>query len=151
MSTFVLCLNTEQKVVTVEHGVVRGLAVVTSDACENQASAQDFATIGPGDEVIGASSDGIRWIASVDEVLEATASAEEVEGEEGPEGEKVRILKGKLTARGSRSIAAVCKSLKDNDINLPGIFNARGSGFKHGAVATLLTDEQAAELKTGLN
>jgi len=150
MSTFVLCLNTEQKVDTVEHGVVRGLAVVTSDACENQASAQDFATIGPGDEVIGASSDGIRWIASVDEVLEATASTEEEQGESA-EGEKVRILKGKLTARGSRSIAAVCKSLKDNDINLPGIFNARGSGFKHGAVATLLTDEQAAELKTGLN
>ena len=66
-------------------------------------------------------------------------------------GEKVRILKGKLSARGSRSIAAVCKNLKDNEIALPGIFNARGSGFKHGAVATLLSDEQAAELKTGLN
>lgn len=147
MSTFVLCLNTEQKVDTVEHGVVRGLAVVTSDACENQASAQDFATIAEGDEIIGASTDGIRWIASVDEVMEATASDES----DSLPGEKVRILKGKLTARGSRSIAAVCKSLKDNEIALPGIFNARGSGFKHGAVATKLSDEQAAELKTGLN
>ena len=147
MSTFVLCLNTEQKVETVEHGVVRGLAVVTSDACENQASAQDFATIAEGDEIIGASSDGIRWIASVDEVMEVTTSDES----EALPGEKVRILKGKLSARGSRSIAAVCKSLKDNEIALPGIFNARGSGFKHGAVATLLSDEQAAELKMGLN
>jgi len=148
MSTFVLCLNTEQKVNTVEHGVVRGLAVVSNDACENQASAQDFASIAPGDEVIGASTDGIRWIASIDEIMEATTTSGEADPDD---GEKVRILKGKLTARGSRSIAAVCKSLKDNDINLPGIFNARGSGFKHGAVATLLTDEQAAELKTGLN
>ena len=147
MSTFVLCLNTEQKVETVEHGVVRGLAVVTSEACENQASAQDFATIAAGDEIIGASSDGIRWLASVDEVMEVTTSEES----EVLPGEKVRILKGKLSARGSRSIAAVCKNLKDNEIALPGIFNARGSGFKHGAVATLLSDEQAAELKTGLN
>lgn len=147
MSTFVLCLNTEQKVDTVEHGVVRGLAVVTSDACENQASAKDFATIAEGDEIIGASTDGIRWIASVDEIMEATVSEES----ESLSGEKVRILKGKLTARGSRSIAAVCKNLKDNEIALPGIFNARGSGFKHGAVATLLSDEQATELKTGLN
>ena len=146
MSTFVLCLNTEQKVETVEHGVVRGLAVVTSEACENQASAQDFATISAGDEIIGASSDGIRWIASVDEVMEVTTSDES----DVLPGEKVRILKGKLSARGSRSIAAVCKNLKDNEIALPGIFNARGSGFKHGAVATLLSDEQAAELKTGL-
>ncbi len=147
MSTFVLCLNTEQKVDTVEHGVVRGLAVVTSDACENQASAQDFATIAEGDEIIGASTEGIRWIASVDEILEATASEES----ESLSGEKVRILKGKLTARGSRSIAAVCKKLKDDEIALPGIFNARGSGFKHGAVATKLTDEQSEELKNGLN
>ncbi len=147
MSTFVLCLNTEQKVETVEHGVVRGLAVVTSDACENQASAQDFATIVAGDEIIGASTDGIRWLASVDEVMEATASEES----ETLSGEKVRILKGKLTARGSRSIAAVCKCLKDNEIALPGIFNTRGSGFKHGAVATLLSEEQTAELMNGLN
>lgn len=147
MSTFVLCLNTPQKVETVEHGVVRGLAVVTSDACENQASAKDFSTIASGDEIIGASSDGIRWIAEVDEVVEATTSEES----EALPNEKVRILKGKLTARGSRSIAAVCKSLKDNEIALPGIFNARGSGFKHGAVATLLSEEQTAELKSGLN
>jgi len=124
MSTFVLCLNTEQK-----------------------AAAQDFATIAAGDEVIGASADGIRWVASVDEVLEATATEES----EALSGEKVRILKGKLHARGSRSIAAVCKSLKDNEIALPGIFNTRGSGFKHGAVATLLNEEQSAELMSGLN
>ncbi len=147
MSTFVLCLNTAQKVETVEHGVIRGLAVVTSEACDNQAGAKDFATIVSGDEIIGASAEGIRWIASVDEVVEVTTSEES----EVLPGEKVRILKGKLTARGSRSIAAVCKSLKDNEIALPGIFNARGSGFKHGAVATLLSDEQAAELKSGLN
>jgi len=116
MSTFVLCLNTEQKVQTEEHGVVRGLAVVTSEACENQAAAKDFATIAEGDEIIGASSDGIRWIASVDEVMEVTTSEES----EALPGEKVRILKGKLSARGSRSIAAVCKNLKDNEIALPG-------------------------------
>ena len=126
MSTFVLCLNTAQKVDTVEHGVIRGLAVVTSEACENQASAKDFATIASGDEIIGASSDGIRWIAEVDEVVEVTTSEES----EALPNEKVRILKGKLTARGSRSIAAVCKCLKDKEIALPGIFNKKNSKSK---------------------
>lgn len=59
MSSFVLCLNTEQKVDTVEHGVIRGLTIVASDACENQASAQKFATITEGNEVIGANTEGI--------------------------------------------------------------------------------------------
>ena len=69
---------------------------------------------------------------------------------EGEVGDPVRILKGSLTARGGRSVAAACKRMKDNDIQLPDIINSRGSGFKQGALANLLTDIQAEELASGL-
>ena len=44
-----------------------------------------------GDEVIGCNSDGIRWQATIDEVVEATS-----QDEEGEVGDPVRILKGSL-------------------------------------------------------
>lgn len=146
MSVFLLYLNTAQKIETVEHGMVRGLAIANPATCETRALARDYLTIEPGDEIIGCNGDGIRWQATIDEVVNATA-----QDETGEVGEPVRILKGSLTARGGRSVAAACKRMKDNGIDLPDIINSRGSGFKQGALAKLLTDVQAEELASGLS
>jgi len=146
VSTYLVYLNTAQKIETVEHGMVRGLAVANPAACQTRSLAKDYVDIEAGDEIIGCNSDGIRWKANIDEVILATSSDEETDT-----GEPVKILKGTLTARGGRSIAAACKRMKDNGISLPDIINSRGSGFKQGALAKLLTDEQAAELETALS
>lgn len=146
MSTYLLYLNTDQKVETVEHGTVRGLAVAELLSCKTKELAKDYAEIQEGDHVIGCSNDGIRWKALVDEIVVATDDREDSPSK----GEEVKILKGKLIARGSRSIAATVKRLKDNDVAIPELFNPRGSGFKQGALAKLLTVEQESELESGL-
>ena len=146
MSVFLLYLNTAQKIDTVEHGMVRGLAIANPAVCETRALARDYLTIEVGDEIIGCNGDGIRWQATIDEVVDATS-----QDEEGEVGDPVRILKGSLTARGGRSVAAACKRKKDNGIELPEIINSRGSGFKQGALAKKLTDVQAEELASGLS
>lgn len=145
MSVYLLYLNTAQKVETVEFGTVRGLAVANPATCETRALAKDYLAIEAGDEIIGCNGDGIRWQAMIDEIVDAT-----LQEEDGEMGEPVRILKGSLIARGGRSVAAACKRMKDNEIELPEIINSRGSGFKQGALAKLLTDVQAEELSSGL-
>jgi len=140
-------MNTDRKVNTLEHGLVRGLAVASLSGCLSSNYSRDYGNIEEGDHVIGCSSDGIRWKARIDEIVEATN--DESEGSE--RGETVRILKGSLIARGARSIAAATKRMKENDIDMPDIFNSRGSGFKQGALAKLLTPEQADELESCLN
>ncbi|MBX2882604.1 MAG: hypothetical protein KTR32_21820 [Granulosicoccus sp.] len=146
MSVFLLYLNTAQKVDTIEHGMVRGLAIADPTVCESRALAKDYLSIEAGDEVIACNGDGIRWQATIDEVVNAT-----IQEDEGEVGAPVRILKGSLTARGGRSVAAACKRMKDNGVELPDIINSRGSGFKQGALAELLTEVQAAELSSGLS
>lgn len=146
MSVYLIYLNTAQKVETVEHGMVRGLAIANPVTCETRALARDYLAIEAGDEIIGCNGDGIRWQATIDEVINATS-----QDETGEVGDPVRILKGSLTARGGRSVAAACKRMKDHGIDLPEIINSRGSGFKQGALAKLLTDVQAEELASGLN
>ncbi len=69
MSVFLVYLNTAQKVETVEHGMVRGLAIANPATCETRALARDYLTIEPGDEIIGCNGDGIRWQATIDEVV----------------------------------------------------------------------------------
>lgn len=145
MSVYLLYLNTAQKVETVEFGTVRGLAVANPAVCESRALAKDYLAIEAGDEIIGCNGDGIRWQATIDEIVNAT-----LQEEDGEMGDPVRILKGSLTARGGRSVAAACKRMKDNEIELPDIINSRGSGFKQGALANLLTEVQAEELASGL-
>jgi len=146
VSVYLIYLNTAQKVETVEHGMVRGLAIANPATCETRALARDYLAIEAGDEIIGCNGDGIRWQATIDEVINATS-----QDETGEVGDPVRILKGSLTARGGRSVAAACKRMKDHGIDLPEIINSRGSGFKQGALAKLLTDVQAEELASGLN
>lgn len=146
MSVYLLYLNTAQKIETVEHGLVRGLAIANPAVCETRALARDYLAIEPGDEIIGCNGDGIRWQATIDEVINATA-----QDEAGEVGDPVRILKGSLTARGSRSVAAACKRMRDAGIDLPDIINSRGSGFKQGALAKLLTDVQSEALASGLD
>jgi len=146
VSVYLIYLNTAQKVETVEHGMVRGLAIANPVTCETRALARDYLAIEAGDEIIGCNGDGIRWQATIDEVINATS-----QDETGEVGDPVRILKGSLTARGGRSVAAACKRMKDHGIDLPEIINSRGSGFKQGALAKLLTDVQAEELASGLN
>ncbi len=140
-------MNTDRKVTTVEHGLVRGLAVANMSRCETTEHAKDYGVIAEGDHVIGCSTDGIRWKARIDEIVEGTDD----EQDSPSRGQIVRILKGSLVARGSRSIAAATKRMKENNVAMPDIFNSRGSGFKQGALARLLTDEQAAELESCLN
>lgn len=146
VSVYLIYLNTAQKVDTVEHGMVRGLAIANPDTCETRALARDYLAIEAGDEIIACNGDGIRWQATIEEVVNATS-----QDEEGEMGDPVRILKGSLTARGGRSVAAACKRMKDNGVDLPDIINSRGSGFKQGALAKLLTEVQAEELASGLS
>lgn len=126
--------------------MVRGLAIANPATCETRALARDYLAIEAGDEIIGCNGDGIRWQATIDEIVNATS-----QDEEGEVGDPVRILKGSLTARGGRSVAAACKRMKDNGIELPDIINSRGSGFKQGALAKKLTDVQAEALSSGLS
>jgi len=146
VGVYLLYLNTAQKIDTVEHGMVRGLAIANPVTCETRALARDYLAIEPGDEIIGCNGDGIRWQATIDEVVNATA-----QDETGEVGEPVRILKGSLHSRGGRSVAAACKRMKDSGIELPDIINSRGSGFKQGALAKLLTDVQSEALASGLS
>lgn len=147
MSTYIVYLNTAQKIDTVEHGMVRGLAIANPTVCETRALARDYLAIEAGDEIIGCNGDGVRWRASIDEIVDATSQDEADE----EVGEPVRILKGRLIERGSRSIAAACKRMKEHGVDLPDIINSRGSGFKQGALAKLLTEEQESELASGLS
>lgn len=147
MRTYLLFLNTEQKVETVEHGLVRGLAIANVAVSESRALAKEYLDIAAGDEIIGCNNDGIRWRADIDDVVLATTVPETEDGE----GEAIKIIQGKLTARGSRSIAAACKRMKENGVDLPDIINTRGSGFKQGALAKLLTEAQVEELASGLS
>ncbi len=146
MRTFLVFLNTEQKVETVEHGLVRGLAIANVETCKSRALAKEYLDIEAGDEIIGCNNDGIRWRADIDDIVLATTVTETEEM-----GEPIKIIQGKLTARGSRSIAAACKRMKENGVDLPDIINTRGSGFKQGALAKLLTEAQISELASGLN
>jgi len=147
VSTFLVYINSAQKVDTVEHGTVRGLVIANPVDCEARALARDYLAIAEGDEIIACTSDGIRWKADIDEIVDATLETEEEDSAGGP----VRILKGTLKARGGRSIAAVCKRMRDNGMELPSIINSRGSGFKQGALANRLTDEQITEFSNGLS
>ena len=147
MSTYLLNMNTDRKVNTLEHGLVRGLAVANISRCNSTEHAKDYGAIAEGDHVIGCSTEGIRWKARIDEIVDGTDDEEDSPSR----GEMVRILKGSLVSRGARSIAAATKRMKENNIDMPDIFNSRGSGFKQGALARLLTDEQAAELESCLN
>ncbi len=128
--------------------MVRGLAIASVATCESRALAKEYMDIVAGDEIIGCNNDGIRWRADIEDVVLATTVVEDdAEGD----GDAIKIIQGKLTARGSRSIAAACKKMKDNGVALPEIINTRGSGFKQGALAKLLTDEQVEELAAGLS
>lgn len=126
--------------------MVRGLIIANPANCEARALARDYLDIVEGDEIIACNSDGIRWKAGIDEIVSGTRAADSDD-----EGSPVRVLKGKLTARGSRSLAAACKKMKENGIILPDIINTRGSGFKQGALARKLTSEQEAEFDAGLS
>lgn len=150
MNTYLVYLNSAQKVDTVEHGTVRGLIIANPDDCETKALARDYLAIETGDEIIACTGDGIRWKANIDEIVNATREQGEEEAS-ADGGGPVRVLKGTLTARGGRSIAAVCKRMRDNGMDLPSIINSRGSGFKQGALANLLTEEQTAEFSSGLS
>lgn len=147
MRTYLLFLNTDQKIETEEHGLVRGLAIANVALCESRALAKEYLEISAGDEIIGCNNDGIRWRADIEDVVMATS----INDTDGEDGEAIKIIQGKLTARGGRSIAAACKRMKENGIELPEIINTRGSGFKQGALAKLLTEEQVAELASGLS
>ena len=127
--------------------MVRGLAIASVNDCKSKALAQDYALIEEGDHVIACNNDGIRWKALIDEVVVATDDEEE-----SPiKGETIKIIKGKLVSRGSRSIAATVKTMRDSEIELPALFNPRGSGFKQGALAKLLTEEQLEVLESNLD
>jgi len=147
VSTYLVYINSAQKVDTIEHGTVRGLVVANPVECESRALAREYLAIAEGDEIIACTSDGIRWKADIDEVVNATLDS----GDDADVGGPVRILKGTLTARGGRSVAAVCKRMRDNEMELPSIINSRGSGFKQGALANKLNDEQIAEFSNGLS
>ena len=150
MNTYLVYLNAAQKVDTVEHGTVRGLIVANPEDCETRALARDYLAIEAGDEIIACTGDGIRWKANIDEIVDATREQGEEEAS-ADGGGPVRVLKGTLIARGGRSIAAVCKHMKDNGMDLPSIINSRGSGFKQGALANRLTEEQIVQFSTGLS
>ncbi len=147
LSTFLVSLNTARKVDTVEHGTVRGLLVANPAEVKSKALAREYLDIAVGDEIIACSEGGVRWRANVDEILDATVSGDD---DDANEGDPVRVLKGTLVARGSRSLAAICKQMRDEEKELPGIVNTRGSGFRQGALATRLTDEQNESFSAGL-
>ena len=90
MSTYLLYLNTDQKINTIEHGLVRGLAIAGADGCKTRELAKDYANIAEGDHVIACSNDGIRWKALIDEVVTATNDEEDSP----TRGDQVIILKG---------------------------------------------------------
>ena len=79
MNTSLLCMNTERKINTKEHGVVRGLAVANVASCESSDHAKDYIAIAEGDHIIGCNSDGIRWEALIDEVVTATEDEDDSE------------------------------------------------------------------------
>ena len=69
-------IDTAQKIDTVEHGTVRGLAIANPATCETRALARDYLAIEVGDEIIGWNVMNC-WQATIEEVVDATSQDEE--------------------------------------------------------------------------
>jgi hypothetical protein len=147
MTTYLINALHEQRIATEEFGTIKVLVYSNPAYYEKKILSRDFGEIVAGDDVILCKDSKLRFLANVEEVLMATDASDD----ERYRGKPVKLLKGKLVGRlGNVSVGAASSKMVDQGVNPPNLINKAITGFKQGAFAEKLTDEQASYYKAWL-
>lgn len=140
MATYLINALNEQRVATEEFGAIKVLAYSNPAYYERKSLARDFGEIEAGDELIICRDSRLKFLAKVDEVLMATDATDD----EKYTGRPVKLLKGRLISRlGNVSVGAATNKMVQQDVAPPNLINKDITGFKQGAFAEKLSDNQA--------
>ena len=145
MATYLINASHEQKIATEEHGTVKVLVYSNPAYYESKSLAKDFGEIEKGDLVIICRDSKLKYLAEVEEVMMATDASEDKRYT----GRPVKLLKGKLVKRfGDVGVGAATSKMVQQGIVLPNLINKEITGFKQGAFAEKLSQEQANNYET---
>jgi len=162
MATYLINASHEQKIATEEHGTVNVLVYsnpayyeskslakdfgeVDKAYYESKSLAKDFGEIEKGDFVIICRDSKLKFLAEIEEVMMATDASEDKRYT----GRPVKLLKGKLVKRfGDVGVGAATSKMVQQGIVPPNLINKEITGFKQGAFAEKLSQEQANHYET---
>lgn len=145
MTTYLINASHEQKVATEEYGAIKVLVYSNPKYYEPKTLARDFGDIERGDFVIICRDSELKYLAEVEDVVMATDASED----ERYTGLPVKLLKGKLVKRfGNVGVGAATNRMMQQGISPPNLINKDVTGFKQGAFAEKLTQEQAGHYDT---
>ena len=145
MAIYLVNASHEQKIATEEHGTVKVLVYSNPAYYESKSLARDFGEIGKGDLVIICRDSKLKFLAEVEEVMMATDASEDKRYT----GRPVKLLKGKLVKRfGDVGVGAATSKMVQQGIVPPNLINKEITGFKQGAFAEKLSQEQANNYET---
>ena len=140
MATYLINALHEQRIATEEYGAVKVLAYSNPAYYESKSLARDFGLIDKGDFVILCGDSKLKFLAEVEEVILGTDASEDKKYT----GLPVKLLKGKLVKRfGGVGVGAATNKMVQQGIVPPNLINKGITGFKQGAFAEKLTQEQA--------
>lgn len=144
MNTYLINAPHDQKIKTVEGvNTAKILAYSNPAYYKTKSLARDFGDIEVGDQIIICRDSQLKYIATVDEIIMATDASGSAHN-----GLPVKILKGHLTARFDRvSVAVIAQELDKSGIIVPNIVSPKLNGFKQGAFAEKLTNDQLEVVK----
>ena len=145
MTTYLINAPHEQKIATEEYGAVKALVYSNPKYYESKSLARDFGDIKSGDFVIICRDSELKYLATVEDVEMATDTSDD----ERYRGLPVKLLKGKLVKRyGNVGVGAATNRMVEQGIAPPNLINKEITGFKQGAFAEKLTQEQASYYET---
>jgi len=139
MNTYLINAPHDQKIRTVENVDTKGIHAYSNPAYyETKSLAKDFGDIVKGDQVIICRDSQLKYMAVVNEVVEAM---DQSGGKH--DGLPVKILKGHVIKQFNKlSVAVFANRIKNEDIEQPNLINPNLTGFKQGAFAERLTTDQ---------
>jgi len=145
MTTYLINASHEQKIATEEYGTIKALVYSNPAYYESKSLARDFGEIEKGDFVIICRNSELKYLAEVEDVVMATDASED----EKYTGLPVKLLKGKLVKRfGNVSVGAATNRMVQQGIAPPNLINKEITGFKQGAFAEKLSQEQVGHYET---
>ena len=145
MATYLINASHEQKIATEEYGAIKVLVYSNPAYYESKSLARDFGDIERGDFVIICRESELKFLAEVEDVVMATDASED----EKYAGLPVKLLNGKLVKRfGNVGVGAATNRMVQQGISPPNLINKEVTGFKQGAFAEKLTQEQTAQYET---
>lgn len=141
MNTYLINAPHDQKVNTVENVDTMGIHAYSNPAYyETKSLARDFGDIVEGDQIIICRDSQLKYMAVVDEVVEAT---DQSGGKH--DGLPVKILKGPVIKQFNKlSVAVFANRMVKADVVPPNLINPKCTGFKMGAFAERLTTDQVS-------